>query len=173
MGLDPYTRSNNADTPATPEAGTPTIIAGGGNSLWWQWTSEEDATVEIDTSGTGGGQYQGGSSYATALGVFTGSSLGSLTPVATNSGFGTEPAIGGAQVPYSEVTFPTTAGTTYQILVQGVGGATGQTILAINTTPNNDSISTPEVLTGPSVSLLGANINATLQSGETKILGNF
>jgi outer membrane protein assembly factor BamB/subtilisin family serine protease len=172
VGLDPYTRSNNTDTPATPEVGTPAIISGAGNSLWWQWTSQEDATVEIDTSGTGGGRYPGGSSYATAIGVYTGSSLASLTPVATNSNFGTEPAIGGAQIPYSEVTFPTTAGTTYQVLVQGIGGATGQTILAINTTPNNDSIATPQVLAGRSVSLVGANINATLQSGEPKILGN-
>jgi outer membrane protein assembly factor BamB/subtilisin family serine protease len=171
-GLDPYTRSNNADSPAALESGTPSLGAGAGNSLWWQWTAPEDATVEIDTSGTGGGLYPGGSTYSTALGVYTGSSLASLVPVASNSNFKTEPAIGGAQIPFAEVTFPTTAGTTYQINVQGLGGASGQTILAINTTPNNDSVSQPQVLTGPSVSVLGANINASRQSLEPKILGN-
>jgi outer membrane protein assembly factor BamB/subtilisin family serine protease len=171
VGLDPYTRSNNADSPAALEAGTPSLGAGAGHSLWWQWTAPENATVEIDTSGTGGGNYSGGSNYPTALGVYEGTSLGSLTPVATNSNFGTEPPVGGgAKIPYSEVSFPAAAGTTYQINVQGLNGASGQTILAINTTPNNDDFGHPEVLTGPSVSVRGANVNATRQSGEPKIL---
>jgi outer membrane protein assembly factor BamB/subtilisin family serine protease len=172
-GLDPYTRSNNVDTPLALEAGAPSLVSGAGHSQWWQWTAPENATVEIDTSGSDGGTYfTGGSTYPTALGVYTGSSLGSLVAVSTNSDFGTEPQIGGAQVPYSEVSFHTQAGVTYQVLVQGVGGTSGQTILAINTSPDNDSISSPKVLAGPSVSILGANINASLQSGEPKILGN-
>ena len=67
-------------------------------------------------SGSDGGDYfTGGSTYPTALGVYTGTSLGSLVPVATNSNFGTEPQIGGgADVPYSEVSFHTAAGTTYR-----------------------------------------------------------
>jgi outer membrane protein assembly factor BamB/subtilisin family serine protease len=174
VGLDPYTRSNNADTPLALETGEPSLGTGAGHAQWWQWTAPENATVEIDTSGSDGGTFfTGGSTYATGLGVYTGSSLGSLVAVSTNSGFGTEPQVGGgASVPYSEVTFHTTAGTTYQINVQGLGGATGQTVLAINTIPDNDSISSPEVLAGPSVSILGANINASLQSGEPRILGN-
>jgi len=173
VGLDPYTRSNNADSPLALEAGTPQLVSGAGHSLWWQWTATEDAKVEIDTSGTGGGLYPGGSTYATALGVYTGTSLGSLSLVGSSLNFGTEPLEQGqgATVPYSEVTFQTSAGTTYQINVQGQGGASGQTILAINTTPNNDSISSPKVLAGPSVSILGANINATLEPNEPKILG--
>ncbi len=173
VGLDPYTRSNNVDTPLALEAGTPALAAGAGHSQWWQWTAPEDATVEIDTSGTLGGAIPGGSSYPTALGVYTGSALSSLVAVASNTGFGTEPpAGGGANVPYSEVTFHAAAGTTYQVNVQGLNGASGQTILAINTTPDNDSISSPRVLAGPSVSVLGANVNATLQSGEPRIMGN-
>jgi outer membrane protein assembly factor BamB len=173
VGLDPYTRSNNADSPAALEAGTPSLGSGAGHSLWWQWTAPENATVEIDTSGTGGGTYPGGSTYPTALGVYTGSSLGTLTSVATNSNFGTEPPVGGgANIPYSQVSFHTTAGTTYQINVQGLNGASGQTILAIWTTPDNDDFAQPQVLTGPSVSVLGANINASRQTGEPKILGN-
>jgi outer membrane protein assembly factor BamB/subtilisin family serine protease len=175
VGLDPYTRSNNADSPASLEAGTPTIAGvAGGHSLWWQWTAPEDAMVEIDTSGTNGGQFAtGGSTYPTLLGVYTGSSLSSLSLVQGNADFNTEPLEGGGgDVSYSEVTFAATAGTTYQINVQGQGTASGQTILAINTTPDNDSISSPRVLTGPSVSVLDANPNATLQPGEPEILGN-
>jgi len=105
--------------------------------------------------------------------VYTGSSLGSLTAVATNSNFGTEPPVGGgASIPYSEVTFHTSAGTTYQVNVQALDGVGGQTILAINTTPDNDSFSQPQVLSGPSVSVLGANVFASLQAGEPEILGN-
>jgi outer membrane protein assembly factor BamB/subtilisin family serine protease len=174
VGLDPYTRSNNADSPATPEAGPAPLAPGAGHALWWQWTAPENAEVEIDTSGTGGGQYPGGSTYATALGVYTGASLATLNLVASSTNFGTEPLEGGngAAVPYSEVKFHSSAGVTYQVNVQGQNGASGQTILAINTTPDNDSFSTPQVLTGPSASIHGANINASREGGEPLILGH-
>jgi outer membrane protein assembly factor BamB len=174
VGLDPYTVTNNADSPAALESGTPQISGmDGSHSLWWQWTAPQDATVEVDTSGTDGGQIPGGSTYATLLGVYTGTSLASLSPVATNANYATEPMEGsGALVSYSEVTFHTTAGATYQINVQGQGSQSGQTVLAINTTPDNDSFSAPEVLSGRSVSVLDANVNASLQSGEPEILGN-
>jgi outer membrane protein assembly factor BamB/septal ring-binding cell division protein DamX len=174
VGLDPYTCTNNADSPAALEAGTPQIAGTpGSHSLWWQWTAPENATVEIDTSGTGGGQYPGGSTYPTLLAVYTGTSLGALTQVASNANYGTEPMeISGTQVSYSEVSFHTTAGATYVINVQGQNGQSGQTVLAINTTPDNVSFSTPVVLTGSSASLRDANVNATLQAGDPKILSN-
>ena len=61
---------------------------------------------------------------------------------------------------YSEVSFHTSAGVTYQINVQGQSGESGQTIRAINTTPDNDSATTPTVLAGPSTSVLDANPNS-------------
>ena len=171
VGLDPYTRSNNTDSPLALEAGTPSLATGAGHSLWWQWTAPEDAKVEIDTSGTQGGDFPGGSTYATALGVYTGSSLGSLTTVATSLNFGTEPLEGGggSAVSYSEVSFHAAAGTTYQINVQGQNGASGQTILAINTTPDNASVSTPRVLAGLSTAVLDANPNAA-SPGTTPLI---
>jgi len=184
VGLDPYTRSNNADSPATPESGAPQFASGAGHDLWWQWTATENATVEIDTSGfviatppTGStatsGFIPGGSTYATALGVFTGSTLGSLVTVGTSTSYGFDTLEGSSTtVPFSEVSFHTTVGTTYQILVQGLAGASGQTVLAVNTIPDNDSFSTPEVITGPSVAIRGANQNCTVEPGEPQILGH-
>ncbi|HMD61319.1 MAG TPA: PQQ-binding-like beta-propeller repeat protein [Opitutaceae bacterium] len=175
IGLDPYTKTSNADSPSALEGGTPAIpgATSPGHSLWWQWTAPENASVEIDTSGTqGGALFTGGSSYSTALGVYTGTSLGSLATVATNAAYGTEPLEGspGTLVPYSEVKFEAAAGTTYVINVEGQAGASGQTVLAINTDPDYDSLAAPRVLSGPSVAVLDANSNATLEGGEPRIL---
>ncbi len=172
VGLDPYTRSNNLDSPVALEAGTPVLAAGSGRSLWWQWTAPEDAAVEVDTSGTEGGVVTGGSSYPTALGVYTGSSLGSLVVVATSLNYGTEPVEGGASQSYSEVKFHAVAGTTYQVNIQGQGGAGGPTVLAINTTPDNDAFGKGRVLSGLSATVVGANPDATREAGEPLILGN-
>ncbi len=173
-GLDPYTRSNNADSPPALEPGTPAISGTpGGHSLWWEWTAPENATVEIDTSGTNGGQYiTGGSTYPTLLGVYTGAGLANLTLVQASNNNLSEPLEGGGgNVTYSLVSFHASAGTTYEINVQGAGSASGQTVLAINTAPDNDSFSGARVLSGASLSLLDANPNATRQAGEPAIRG--
>ena len=173
VGLDPYTRSNNADSSAGLESGTPQIsMTTGGHPLWWEWTAPENATVQIDTSGTDGGEFfTGGSTYPTLLGVYTGTSLASLTLVQPSDNSLSEPLEGGGNVTYSKVTFHATAGTTYEVNVQGQGTSSGQTILAINTTPDNDAFSSPRPLSGPSLSILEANPNASRQSGEPSILG--
>ena len=172
VGLDPYTCTSNADSPSTPESGTPQIAGmAGGHSLWWQWTAPQSATVEIDTSGTGGGQIPGGSTFPTLLGVYTGTDLASLTTVASSADYGNDTLEGsGSKVAFSEVKFHTEAGVTYQVNVQGQGSGSGQTVLAINTTPDDVSFSSPVVLSGASASLLDANVNAS--SGNPKILGN-
>ncbi len=180
QGLDPYTRSSNADSPKTPEERTPTVAGTAGvYSQWWQWTAPQDATVEVDTSGTQGGAFlTGGSTYPTLLGVYTGTSLGALTLVRDNMTFGSEPLEGsttGASVAYSQVSFHASAGTTYQILVQGQSSQAvqnGQTVLAINTDPDNDSVTKPRVLSGASLSITDANPGASLEPNEPKILGN-
>ncbi len=174
-GFDPVTRSNNTDAPATPEPGTPAIAGAiGGHSLWWQWTAPENATVTIDTSGSGGGRlYTGGSSFNTLLGVYTGGSLGTLTTVGTSTAYGTErTGPGGAAVTYSRVSFHTLAGTTYQINVQGLNGANGQVVLAIATVPDHDAVANPLGLSGVSAAWTDCNANASRQSGEPLIQGN-
>ncbi|OLT59151.1 calcium-binding protein [Moorena bouillonii] len=84
------------------------------NSAWWSWTAPGDGTVTIDTFG---------SNYDTSLAVYTGSALNSLTEIASDDDtFGLQ----------SEVVFTVSAGTTYQIAVDGFSSNTGLIDLNIN-----------------------------------------
>jgi outer membrane protein assembly factor BamB len=163
-GFDPYTKSNNQDSPLALEPGTPALASGSGHSLWWEWTAPQDAEVEIDTSGVRPGQMLGGSSFPTALVVYTGSSLSSLSLVASNLSLGStanESIEGGSTQSYSMVSFHASAGTTYQINVQGQNGSSGAVVLAVNTQPDHSSMSKPMVVSGVSVSLPDSNIYNT------------
>ncbi|HSU67686.1 MAG TPA: PPC domain-containing protein, partial [Tepidisphaeraceae bacterium] len=104
---------------ATKETGEPATIAGnsGGHSVWWAWTAPTSGTATIDTHG---------SSFDTLLGVYTGSSVSSLTLISANDD---DPA-GGTTT--SKVTFAAVAGTTYYIAVDGYGGVTGNITLHVS-----------------------------------------
>jgi Zn-dependent metalloprotease len=104
-----------ANVGATKEAGEPNHAgSSGGSSVWWTWTPLGSGSVQIDTIG---------SSFDTLLGVYTGSSVSSLTTVASDDDGG-----GGFT---SKVTFNAVAGRTYQIAVDGYGGASGSIALHI------------------------------------------
>ncbi|NES82426.1 MAG: calcium-binding protein, partial [Moorea sp. SIO2B7] len=84
------------------------------NSAWWSWTAPADGIVTIDTFG---------SNYDTTLAVYTGSAVNSLSSIASNDDtFGLQ----------SQVVFTVTAGTTYQIAVDGFSFRTGLIDLNIN-----------------------------------------
>lgn len=114
---------------ATKEAGE-TNIAGnvGGHSLWWKWTAPSNGFVRITTAG---------SIFNTLLGVYTGTVVSNLTPVAANDSGGTD----------SSVKFIATAGTTYDIGVDGKNGATGVAELnlsfSLDTKPPTVAITSP------------------------------
>ena len=94
---------------ATVEVGEPEHAgAHGGASVWWRITPATSGTVTLSTWG---------SSFDTLLAVYTGTSVGTLTGVASNddAGSGHE----------SEISFEASAGTTYRIAVDGYGGETG------------------------------------------------
>jgi outer membrane protein assembly factor BamB/subtilisin family serine protease len=170
---DPYVRSNNADSPAALDATTPSLGSGAGHSLWWQWTAPENATATIDSGGIRAGARNGGTSYPSAIAVYTGGSTSTLSLVASSSDYASNTPIGGGPaVPYGEVKFEAAAGTAYQINIQGLGGASGQTILSVVTDPDNDAFAKAEALAGPSVSLTDANVNASREANEPTILGN-
>lgn len=100
---------------ATLEPGEP-LHAGkiGGKSLWWSWTAPADGTLEIST---------GGSSFDTLLAVYTGGALGSLVGMASDDDAGANLT--------SRVELAVTANTTYQVAVDGYGGAGGLVNLSL------------------------------------------
>ncbi|MEP7156716.1 MAG: hypothetical protein ABI905_13135, partial [Betaproteobacteria bacterium] len=88
----------------------------GGKSLWWSWTAPISGTANINTAG---------SDFNTLLGVYTGTAVNALTPVASN-----DDVVPGTNLT-SAVSFMATAGSTYQIAVDGNNGATGNITLNI------------------------------------------
>lgn len=116
---------------ATVEQGEPVhgdSNSAGGSSVWWSYTAPASGTLEIETTG---------SEFDTLLGVYGGTSMASLTSVAQNDDNG-----GGRQ---SKVSFPATAGVTYQIAVDGYGAFQGSINLSVTLAP--------EVNTAPSIGL--------------------
>ncbi len=98
---------------ATSEPGEP-LHAGvpGGKSVWFKWTPLLGGVATLSTAG---------SSFDTLLAVYTGTSLTSLTPVASDDDHG------GYYT--SEVKFNAKAGTTYSIAIDGAYGAEGNIVL--------------------------------------------
>jgi kumamolisin len=92
-------------------------IAGnpGGERVWWTWTPPVTGVYAISTAG---------SNFDTLLGVYTGSSLNALSLVASND----DDPSGGVT---SYLTMTATAGTPYQIAVDGLNGADGTVSLSI------------------------------------------
>ncbi|RME67140.1 MAG: hypothetical protein D6781_13835, partial [Verrucomicrobia bacterium] len=138
---------------ATIEPGEPTIAGRqGGASLWWSWTPSETTEVTMDTRG---------STIETLLGVYTGSSIDTLSVVAENAD-----ATRGAM--HSLVRFTAQAGTTYHIVVDGEDGEEGLIHLTITTgvRPKNDDFADASALTGEVASATGNLGNATAEIGE-------
>ena len=140
---------------ATVEPGEP-LHAGipGEKSVWWSWTPIVTGPATINTAG---------SDFDTLLAVYTGTALTNLTLIAENDN---EP--NGAAT--SEVTFNATAGTTYQIAVDGAFGAEGQIVL--NTPPANDRFANRAVLTSNAAAAVGFNLFASREPGEPNHAGN-
>jgi hypothetical protein len=107
------TALSTTNSEATVESGEPSHpgFVPAGHSIWFEW---EAPSTELITIGTCG------SEPATILSVYTGSTLATLTEVSSNGySFGpTQSCFGG-----SEVTFKATAGTKYQLQVDGNGYA--------------------------------------------------
>ncbi|MHB9007987.1 MAG: S8 family serine peptidase [Limisphaerales bacterium] len=109
---------------ATRETGEPEHAGDlGGRSVWYRWTAPGDGTWAFDTAGT---------SFDTILGVYTGNTVNALTLVGSDDDAREDLT--------SRVEFDATAGTTYQIAVDGYGGANGN--LALKLLPTES----PEVI---------------------------
>ena len=91
---------------ATRESGEPNHSPdgqGGNHSIWFLWQAPASGNVQIDTLGSG---------FDTVLGVYTGTSVSSLTAVAKDDD-------GGGASKTSVVNFAATAGFVYRIAVDG------------------------------------------------------
>ena len=84
---------------ATGDAGEPNHAGNSGalNSVWCKWAAPANGTVSFDTTG---------SLFDTTLAVYTGTAIGSLTPVASNDNISASNA-------QSRVSFTATQGVTY------------------------------------------------------------
>jgi len=95
---------------ATKEPGEPAHAGNqGGRSVWWSWTPSASGQASLDGVGSG---------FSTLLGVYTGTGLASLNPVAAGPG-----GAGAA------VSFPVQGGIEYLIAVDGMDGASGAIVL--------------------------------------------
>ena len=115
-GAAPLTATGYTDG-ATKEAGEPTIIPGdtGGHSIWYTWTPPASGQYLITTRG---------SDFDTLLGVYTGTTVTNLQPVAAND----DDPEGGIT---SAVTLNAVRDTTYRIVVDGANGDAGNVVLGI------------------------------------------
>jgi|GEM_PF-1135958 len=91
----------------------PGCVDGFGNGVWYQFTAPVNGVLIVDTFG---------SDFDTGLAIYTGA-CDALTEVTCNDD------TGGVT---SQVTLPTTAGTTYSILAGGYGAHTGNLVFHLN-----------------------------------------
>ena len=115
LGVAPATRTGDTNLAATLEVGEDTTVHGepGGASVWYRWTPATTGPVVIDTVA---------SDFDTLLGVYTGSSVGALAPIASNDDRECDVA---SEDVSSAVSFTATAFTVYRIRVDGFGGNHG------------------------------------------------
>jgi hypothetical protein len=120
--------TNNAGTNAlntlraSKEAGEPNHAGNvGGKSAWWFFTAPADGVLVLSTSN---------STFDTVLAVYTGTSVGSLTPVASN-----DDAYDGAPGGFSRIAMGVLSGQTYRIALDGYDGLCGAAYLTYQFTP--------------------------------------
>jgi hypothetical protein len=144
--------TNGTNINATKQSGEPNHAGNtGGSSIWYRWTPVNGGQVTFNTLG---------STFDTLLAVYTGSSVGSLSVVATNDDLS-------VNFVQSQVTFTAVAGTTYRIAVDGYAGDIG--LLNLNWaqgSPANDAFANATVLSGLSGTTNGNNFNATKEQNE-------
>ena len=110
-------KATGSNVLATREAGEPLhALASTDTSVWWRWTATSAEEVVLTTAG---------SSFDTVLALYTGTVISSLLEIASNDDEGN------STNRTSAVVFTTVPGQTYQIVVDGFEGASGQIQLAL------------------------------------------
>jgi len=148
---------SGANSSASKEDGEPDHAGDpGGHSVWYRWTAPSSTPVTIDTIG---------SSFDTLLGVYTGTSVDSLTTIASNDDIY-------SMTRQSRLSFLPTAGVTYQIAVDGKSGVSGNIVLTLEQSAVNDDFANCEFIGGASGAVTGSNTSATKEAGEPNHAGN-
>jgi len=138
---------------ATKETGEPSHAGNAGaKSIWWSWHPSATGLATITTKG---------SSFNTLLAVYTGFNLTNLTEVVAND----DAPAGGVS---SLVTFQATAGTNYEVAVDGFDGAAGNVLLnfSILVRPVNDNFTNSIAITGSVATVTDSNVLATAEPRE-------
>jgi dipeptidyl aminopeptidase/acylaminoacyl peptidase len=131
----------------------------GGKSVWYKWTAPSTGNIEFSTAG---------SNFDTLLGVYTGTAINALTPIASN-----DEEDFNAGIHTGRVVFNAVAGTVYYIAVDGFynGYAAdwGDIALAWKVgpaVPANNNFATAQAITGNEGRIKGSNWLATKETGE-------
>ena len=109
---------------ATKEPGEPDHADGSpaARSVWWTWTAPSDGLVFLSTQG---------STFDSLAAVYTGTSVSTLTATPGDTEYW---VIESTNILFTEITFPVTAGTAYQIAVDSLWSS-GDIALALTFTP--------------------------------------
>ena len=151
---NPLPYANKQDTiPATLETSEPQPCASIGNTIWFSFTPDTDLLLTADTEG---------STYDTALAVYTGASLETLTPIACDDN--------GGSGQLSRLSFNASAGVTYHFQAGGAAGNSGHLAFNLPVVPTpagmNVQVSLGNVaLTFDNVTSAGVTTFTTMTSG--------
>ena len=146
------------NTLATKQPGEPDHAGNsGGKSVWWTWTAPANGITIVSTDG---------SDFDTLLAVYMGNVITNLSLVAANDDYGQN-----NQPKTSRVNFYAISNTTYNIVVDGYAGDSGNINLTINlllgaTPPVNDNFANSITLSGQNITIRGTNIGATYEVNE-------
>jgi hypothetical protein len=131
----------------------------GGASVWYKWTAPNTGNVTFDTSGA---------NFDTALGIYTGGGVGTLTRIAGNEDEG-------GSIYTSRTTFRAIANTVYYIAVDGYNtttdhakAETGSIVLRWNNilSPANDYWVNAQLISGAAGSTTGTTLGAYDEANE-------
>jgi hypothetical protein len=128
----------------------------GTHSIWYRWLATETGTVDFDTAG---------SRFNTILGVYQGMAVDALTEIAWNDDNETLRA---------RVSFATTAGQIYYIMVDGFGNESGPVNLSwvgAGRPPGNDDFLNSSVISSDSGVLAGSIRWASAEVSEPSHAG--
>jgi len=135
------TGDNSAATSEPGEANRSALPVG--HSVWYSWTASSGGLATVVATGT---------NFSPVVNVLTGGSVAALTALGIHNSQGS-------------VTFNCTAGTTYEIAVDGTGGAFTLNLTLVPP-PGNDDFASRFLLSGLNPAVQGTTYLASFQSGE-------